>query len=95
MAKRRDEIEHAIEVFVRGFCYGRSRTHPYEFSQLDGIWCMRDAPRRNPRYYRKEEWVAYRADPGKVDAVAREHTRGRYAICAIQAAGEPDEPMWP
>ena len=81
----RKDIDHAIEVFVRAFCFGRSRTHPYEFSQVDGIWWMRDASRRNPRNYRKEEWVAYDIEPAKIDVVVREHTRGRYAICAMCA----------
>jgi hypothetical protein len=89
--KTRKDIERAIEVFVRAFCFGRSRTHPYEFSQIDGVWWMRDAPRRNERNYRKEEWVAYGIDAAKVDSVARKHTRGRFAICAMCAAGESDE----
>jgi GNAT superfamily N-acetyltransferase len=93
MASRQDSIERAIEVFVRGFCFGRSRTHPYEFSKITGIWWMRDAPRRNERNYRKEEWVAYGIEPAKVDAIALEHTRGRYAICALRAEGESDETM--
>ena len=89
----RKDIDHAIEVFVRAFCFGRSRTHPYEFSQVDGIWWMRDAPRRNERNYRKEEWVAYDIEPAKIDVVVREHTRGRYAVCAMCAEGETDESM--
>jgi GNAT superfamily N-acetyltransferase len=93
MAKQRDDIERAIEVFVRGFCYGRSRTHTYEFLQIDGMWYLRDAPRRNPRNYRKEEWVAYGVEPATVDARARDHTRGRYAICAFCCTGEADETM--
>jgi GNAT superfamily N-acetyltransferase len=93
MAIQRGAIERAIEVFVRGFCFGRSRTHPYEFSQLDGVWFMRDAPRRNPRNYRKEEWVAYGARPAKVDSLAQTHTRGRYAICPVLAENEPDGTM--
>jgi ribosomal protein S18 acetylase RimI-like enzyme len=92
MTNRKD-IEHAIEVFVRAFCFGRSRTHPYEFSQIDGIWWMRDAPRRNERNYRKEEWVAYGVEPATVDVVRRKHTRGRYAICAMLEVSESDEAM--
>ena len=37
--------------------------------------------------------MAYGIEPAKVDAVAREHTRGRYAICAMCAEGEADESM--
>jgi hypothetical protein len=93
MARRKNEIETAIEVFVHGFCYGKSRTHPYEYSEIEGLWFMRDAPRRNARYYRKEEWVAYGASPAKVDALARRHTRGRFFISVIRSVDEPDEAM--
>ena len=86
------EIEFAIEVFVRAFCAGKSRTFPYEASRVGSLWVMRDAPRKNPRDYRKEEWIAYGNDAGEVDAIARRQTRGRFFICAINADGEPDEP---
>ena len=52
---------------------------------------MRDAPRKNPRDYRKEKWIAYDVDPREVNAIARQHTRGRFFVCAMIAAGEPDE----
>ena len=48
------EIEFAIEVFVRGYSAGRSRTFPYEVNRVGPAWLMRDAPRKNPREYRKE-----------------------------------------
>jgi hypothetical protein len=83
-------IEFGIEVFVRGHCVGRSRTHPYEAMRVGKLWVMRDGPRKNPRDYRKEEWIAYREDPGKVDALARRQARGRFFVCAILAGGEPD-----
>jgi hypothetical protein len=91
MPREQDQIEEAIEVFVHGFCSGKSRTHPYEYSKIQGLWFMRDAPRRNPRYYRKEEWVAYGAGPVKVDSLARSHTRGRFVISAIRGMNESDE----
>jgi GNAT superfamily N-acetyltransferase len=93
MANLQQRVAAAIEVFVRGYCAGASRTHPYECLRIDNVWVMRDAPRKNPRYYRKEEWVAYGVEPAKVDSVARRHTRGRFFICAIQEMGEPDEPL--
>jgi GNAT superfamily N-acetyltransferase len=77
---------------VRGHCVGRSRTHPYEPTRIGGLWVMRDAPRKNPRDYRKEEWIAHGVDAEQVDAVARGQTRGRFFVCAIIAEGEPDEP---
>jgi GNAT superfamily N-acetyltransferase len=88
-------IEFAIEVFVRGHSAGRSRTFPYEVSRVGPLWLMRDAPRKNPRNYRKEEWITHDVDPREVDAIARQHTRGRFFVCEMIAEGEPDEPTRP
>jgi predicted N-acetyltransferase YhbS len=85
-------IEFAIEVFVRGHSAGRSRTFPYEVSRVGPLWLMRDAPRKNPRDYRKEEWIAHDVDPWEVDAIARQQTRGRFFVCVMVAEGEPDGP---
>jgi len=85
-------LEFAIEVFVRGHSVGRSRTFPYEVSRIGTLWVMRDAPRKNPRDYRKEEWIAHDVDPREVDAIARAHARGRFFVCAMIAEGEPDAP---
>ena len=84
-------IEFAIEVFVRGHSAVRSRTFPYEVSCVGPLWLMRDAAPKNPRDYRKEEWIAHDVDPGKVDAIARQRTRGRFFVCAMIAEGESDE----
>ena len=92
MKKQHREIEFAVEVFVRGHSATRSRTFPYEVSRIGPLWLMRDAPRRSPRDYRKEKWIAHDVDPRKVDAAARRHTRGRFFVCAMIADGEPDEP---
>ncbi len=62
MKSEQREIEFAIEVFVRGHSAGKSRTFPYEVSRIGPLWVMRDAPRRNPRDYRKEEWIAHHVD---------------------------------
>lgn len=86
-------FEFAIEVFARGHSAGRSRTFPYEVSRVGPLWVMRDAPRKNPRDYRKEEWIAHYVDPREVDAIARQHARGRFFVCAMIAEGEPDEPV--
>ncbi len=86
-------IEFAIEVFARGHSIGRSRTFPYEVSRVGPLWLMRDAPRKNPRNYRKEEWIGYGVDAREVDAIARKHTRGRFFVCAMIAEGEPEETM--
>jgi GNAT superfamily N-acetyltransferase len=93
MNRGRREVEFAIEVFVRGHSAGKSRTFPYEASRVGPLWVMRDAPRRNPRDYRKEEWIAHDVDAGEVDAIAREHTRGRFFVCAMLGEGEPDAPI--
>src|SRR5437773_1853560 len=87
------EHEHAVEVFVRGFCAEKSRTHAYEFARVGKVWVMRDAPRKNPKDYRKEEWVAYGVAPREVDAVARKMTRGRFFVCAVRGMDEPEEPL--
>jgi hypothetical protein len=84
---RRREIEFAIEVFVRGHAAGRSRTFPYEASRVGPLWVMRDAPRKNPRDYRKEEWIAHGLEAREVDAIARRHTRGRFFVCAMVDEG--------
>jgi GNAT superfamily N-acetyltransferase len=92
MTRSNRPIEFAIEVFVRGHSAGRSRTFPYDVSRVGPLWVMRDAQRKNPRDYRKEEWIAHDVDPGEADATARQHTRGRYFLCAMIAEGEPDQP---
>jgi GNAT superfamily N-acetyltransferase len=92
MSRGRREIEFAIEVFVRGHSAGKSRTFPYEASRVGPLWVMRDAPRRNARDYRKEEWIAHGVDATEVDAIAREHTRGRFFVCAMIGEAESDEP---
>ena len=92
MTSQRREIEFAIEVFVRGHSAGRSRTFPYEVARIGSLWVMRDAPRKNPRDYRKEEWITHRVDAKEVDSIARGHTRGRFFVCAMIGEGEPEEP---
>jgi hypothetical protein len=44
-----DEIEDAIEVFVRGYCAEKSTTHPYEHARIGELWVIRDTPRRRSR----------------------------------------------
>lgn len=87
---KQQEMELAIEVFVRGHAAVRSRTHHYETIQVGPLWVMRDAPRKNPRDYRKEEWIAYDVAAHEADAVARQHARGRFFLCAMVGEGEPD-----
>jgi len=81
------EIEQALEVFARGFCFTRSFTHPYLAEQIDGIWMVRDAPRKSGNY-RGEEYLVHGTAAEKVDRVARGHARGRFSVCAVCGEGE-------
>ena len=92
MTRSNQAIESAIEVFVHGHSAGKSRTFPYEASRVGPVWLMRDASRKNPRDYRKEEWIAYDVAAEDVDAIARQHARGRFYVGAMIATAEPDEP---
>src|SRR5262245_64014711 len=93
MKSRPSQMELAIEVFVCGHSAVRSRTFPYEASRVGPLWVMRDAARKNPRDYRKEEWIALDVDAGEVDALARRDTRGRFFVCAMLGEGAPDGPV--
>jgi GNAT superfamily N-acetyltransferase len=85
-------LERAIEGFARGYAYTRSFTHPYLAERVGPVWVTRDGPRTRGDY-RTEEWIAYGIPPAKVDQLAREHTRGRYAICAMRALDDPMAPL--
>ena len=82
----------AIEVFVAGFTFTRSLTHPYVGERVGPLWCLRDAPRQKPTDYRVEEWVSTGVPPAEVDQLARAHTRGRFALCVIVPSGEDERP---
>ncbi len=84
------EMAFAIEVFVRGHAVGRSQTFPYRVDHIGPLWVMRDAPRKNARDYRKEEWIAYDVDPREADKIARKQARGRFFLCDMIAEGAPD-----
>ena len=87
-----DLLHHTIEVFARGFCFTRSFTHPYLAERVGRIWVVRDAPRKRGEY-RREEWIAHGITPEEIDATARKHTRGRFAVCAIHGVDESDQPL--
>jgi GNAT superfamily N-acetyltransferase len=93
MSSRTDDLRAAIETFVRGYCAGKSATHPHLAERVGGLWVMRDAPRRKERDYRKEEWVAFDVGPREADAVARRQTRGRFFVSALVAAGESEDDL--
>lgn len=81
-------IVKAIEVFVRGFAFTKSRTYPYEVLQINGVWAMRDAERKNAQDYRKEEWIGFGVEPSLLHETARKNTRGRYFLGALET--DPD-----
>ena len=86
------EINRAVKVFAKGFCFTRSFTHPYLADRVAPLWVMRDAPRKRNNY-RNEEWIAYGVTPKEIDRIACKHTRGRFAICAMCGIDDPDEPV--
>lgn len=83
-------VPRAIEVFVAGYSFTRSYTHPFEAECVEGVWALRDTPRKRGDY-RGEEYVAYDRPAADVDRIARAFTRGRYSVSAIRAADEPDD----
>lgn len=85
-------IEWAIEVFVGGFTFTPSLTHPYLSERIGPLWVMRDGPRRHGDY-RNEEWIAHDMAPPEADRLVRRHARGRFAICVIGPTGKDDRPL--
>lgn len=86
------DVDQALEVFLQGFSFTRSRTHPYLVERVESMSVLRDAPRKRGDY-RTEEWVAYGVAPAEMDRIARENTRGRFSLCAICGMDEPQEPL--
>jgi hypothetical protein len=83
-------LDRAIEVFVHGFAFTRSFTHPYLAERLQSaVWVLRDAPRTRGDY-RGEEYVATNINTTELDALAQQHTRGRFKLCVIRDATESD-----
>ncbi len=86
------DIRHAIHVFVHGYCFSRSFTHPYLAEQVVPLWVMRDAPRRSGSY-RSEEWVGYDLAADEIDRLVRKHARGAFRISAICGVGDSQDPL--
>lgn len=93
MTTAKREIEAAIEVFVHGYSTDKSRTFPYQAGRVGPLWLMRDAPRKNARDYRGEEWVVHDVDAEEADAIVRQHARPGFAISVVIATDEPDQPV--
>ncbi|MET9022119.1 GNAT family N-acetyltransferase [Actinopolymorpha sp. NPDC004070] len=96
----REELARVVEVFARGYAFTRSATHPYLAERPPGrsggtatAWVLRDAPRRDPRRYRREEWVGHGPDAANLDALARAHARTHFVLSVVRAPDEPDAPL--
>lgn len=80
------ELERAIEVFVRAFSVGKSRTHPYLAERRGNLWIMRDAPgRRRPR---KTEVIAWGRPPAETISAIREAELAWHFLCDIRPSTE-------
>ena len=91
------ELALAIEVLGRAVALKRSFTHPYALERVGPAWVMRDGARGRVGEYRREEWLAFgprgAVAAEEIDRLARKHTRGRYAICAVRSVNEDGEGM--
>jgi GNAT superfamily N-acetyltransferase len=92
-SKSASSLRTAIDVFMGGVAFARSDTHPCEIHRVGRLWVMRDAPRKRAADYRREIWVVYGTSPADADQLIRRKTRGRFCICALLAADEPDEAL--
>lgn len=86
-------IPQALETFAAGYCFTRSRTHPYEWRKVEGLLAMRDGPRASGKDYRREEWVAFGKEPREVDRIVRAQAKGHFCICAIRRHDQELGPM--
>jgi GNAT superfamily N-acetyltransferase len=81
------ELACAASVFVEGFSFTRSLTHPYPFASVGPMWVLRDAPRLRSEDLRREEWVACDLAPEVVDRTVREGRRGRCCVSVLESVG--------
>lgn len=86
-------LTRAIEIFVEGFGFTQSFTHPYSGERIGPLWVLRDAPRKNEKDYRREEWCAFKTPAKITDQTIRQHTRGRFCICAFHGIDSSDEEL--
>jgi predicted N-acetyltransferase YhbS len=76
------EIHEACEVFLNGFSFTRSFTHPYLVRRVPPLMLMVDAPRRSGEY-RRTEVVTCCTDPTQVcESIAGERI-GHHCLCVI------------
>lgn len=82
-----------METFAHGWSVTRSYTHPFAGHRVGPLWVLRDAPRKDPAAYRREEWVACNLDPARVHDIVQQHRRGRFAIGALLPAGGDEKAL--
>ncbi len=90
-SSRGGSLTRAIEIFVEGFGFTRSFTHPYVGDRVGPLWVLRDAPREKVDDYRREEWCVFKTPAKEADRIIRENTRGRFCICAFHGIESSDE----
>ena len=79
-------IPEAIEVFVYGFCHGKSQTYPYVPIKVGNLWVMRDDPPRKKS--RKTEVITYGQSPEETVVAIQQAELGWHFLCHIH---EPDD----
>lgn len=78
------DLSAAIDCFTLGYAAGRSQTHPCLVRRVAPLWVVEDAPRKNPKLYRKREFVVLAdAAPDRVVKLIASVGPGRYALCVI------------
>jgi GNAT superfamily N-acetyltransferase len=86
------EFSQAIRVFVEGFSFTRSFTHPCLYESLgESAFRIHDAPRtRKSDKYRSEELVTFGISPAEVLSLSQSSMGKPHKICYLLREGEPD-----
>lgn len=87
------EILATIQVFIDGFTFTRSFTHPFVAERFGPLQVVRDAPRKRAADYRTEEWIACGPPPAEVHRLVTRHHRGQFAICELIPADVDPAPI--
>ena len=82
-------MAQAIEVFVRGYCFVRSFTHPCIPHRIDNQWVTRDAERTGGNS-RREEWSIHGITATQADRLVRLKAEGSFALCVMRGVQEVD-----
>ncbi|MGI8922427.1 MAG: GNAT family N-acetyltransferase [Fimbriimonadales bacterium] len=79
-------LDRAVEVFVHGFCFGRSIKHPYEAEKIAGLWVLRDAP--GAKKPRKTEVIAHGIAPEMVFSKIADSVPEWHFVCHMYGPEE-------